>query len=58
MPFSANSRNAVGISNFGISKRGISNFGDSEPVAPIATGFGLPFDVVAEVVSAIAIILD
>src|SRR6478672_3317763 len=65
MPFSANSRNAVGTSNFGtsnlgISNLGISNFGVSKAGALTATGFDFVFGVAAalEVVSAMTVILD
>src|SRR5690348_1398950 len=64
MPFSANSRNAVGTSNlgtsnFGISNLGISNFGASKAGALIATGFGFDFGVAAVlgVFSAMTVIL-
>src|SRR4029453_11849867 len=49
----ANSRKAVGTSNFGISNLGISNFGISKAGALTATGWGLDFETEEVVVSAI-----
>src|SRR5665811_768961 len=67
MPFSASSRNAagistfgmsnLGISNFGMSNLGISNFGISKADPVTATGLAFAFGVAVEMVSAMIVIL-
>src|SRR5262245_1889902 len=57
MPFSANSRNTGGTSNFGISNFGMSNFGISNAGAVTATGFGLDFVAEEAAVSGMRIVL-
>src|SRR5690348_13217040 len=57
MPFSANSRKAVGISNFGISNFGNSNFGASNAGVPMTAGLDFDLGAAAVLVSAMSIIL-
>src|SRR3974390_319495 len=57
MPFSANSRKAVGISILGISNFGISNLGTLKGDSLAAAGFAFAFGAGVGVLSAMIIIL-